>query len=123
MVKYITLLLLLTSTLQAQRMRHVSIEWNSDSVCLENDWGKLISVGGWHYSPWIGAYFQSSDFWIYHCDKGWLLPESDGNQGVWFYWERTGSWVWTRHDIYPFAWDSFTKNWMDFCVKPSVDAG
>ena len=121
-MKKVLFLILILSNIHG-RDRGVALEWNSDAVCLEDDWGKLISVGGWHYSPWIGAYFQTCDFWVYHCDKGWLLPESDGNQGVWFYWGKTDSWVWTRRDIYPFAWDSFTENWMDFCVKPSADAG
>ena len=122
MYKYTILLLLLTSGLQAQRMRHVPIEWNAQSICLEQNFMQLANAGGWHVSPWLGVYFQTPQWWIYHCEKGWMYPESDTSQGVWFYWQKTGSWIWTRQDVYPFAWDNFTENWINFCLKPDENA-
>jgi len=117
MYKYIALLLLLNSTFGEGRSRSVQIEWNTESICLEQNFGRLANIGGWHISPWLGGYFQTPQWWIYHCEKGWMYPESDGAQGVWFYWERTTSWIWTNKDTYPFAWDSFTENWINFCEQ------
>ena len=100
------------------RQRHVPIEWNTDAVCLGNSF--VPNQGNWYFSPWLHAYFQSPEWWIYHCDKGWLFPESDGNQGVWFFWQRVDSWVWTRSDVYPLAFDTRSRQWFNFCVKPST---
>ena len=118
MKKIFLLFALIVSTLYASRNRHVATEWNTDSICLEDDIGKLINEGGWYFSPWLHAYYQTTDWWIYHCDKGWLFPESDGNKGVWLFWERSESWVWTRDDVYPLAYDTGSNVWFNFCVKP-----
>ena len=117
MKKLILLFLLFISIMEA-RHRHVPEEWNTKAVCLsENFWDAKAS---WHYLDWLGAYYQTENFWIYHCDKGWLYPESDGTQGVWFYWNRSSSWVWTNAKVYPWAYNTFDQKWFDFCVKPQV---
>jgi len=116
-MKKLIVLLFIASSLFG-RVRHVAVEWNTDAVCLEENFGALTNQGGWFFSPWLHAYFQTPDWWVYHCDKGWLFPESDGNQGVWFYWSRAGSWVWTRSVVYPLAFDEWSGEWFNFCVKP-----
>ncbi len=116
-MKYIIIFLFSYLALFGGRFRHVSNEWNTYSICLEEDIGRLSTIGGWHISPWIGFYFQTSDFWIYHCEKGWLYPESDGSEGVWFFWEMSNSWIWTHSNVYPWAYDSFDGRWFDFCIK------
>ena len=119
-MKITTIILLLAFAFQkteAQRMRNSHEEWNSNAMCLEQDFSRLVSVGGWHHSPWLGAYFQTNDWWVFHCNKGWLYPESDGNKGVWFFWEKANAWVWTRFDVYPLAFNAEREKWFDFCVK------
>ena len=49
MKKIFLLSALIVSTLYASRNRHVATEWNTDSICLEDDIGKLISEGGWYF--------------------------------------------------------------------------
>jgi hypothetical protein len=112
-MKKILLLLIIPLMLCGEaRNRHVSQEWNTDAINLEQN---IFASNAWHVSPWLGVYFQTDEWWIYHCDKGWMYPESDGAGGVWLFRERTGNWIWTNRDVYPFAWDSFTKNWINFC--------
>ena len=108
----------LISAVEASRSRHVQSEWNSDALCLENDFSQILNKGGWYFSPWLHAYFQTPEWWIYHCDKGWLFPESDGNQGAWFYWANKETWVWTRGDVYPLAFNAEENSWFNFCVTP-----
>ena len=113
-MKKIFLILIIPCLLFSKaRYRHVQEEWNTKSVNLNRSLS--FSVNSWHYLDWFGAYYQTGDFWIYHCNKGWMYPESDGNEGVWFYWGNTESWVWTNESVYPFAWDSVQKDWFNFC--------
>ena len=118
---FITALLAVCSLYGSRNRGPVAPEWNSNDVCLTQDFGQITSVGAWYVSPWLHAYFQSPEWWIYHCDKGWLYPESDGNEGVWFYWTKTDSWVWTHKDVYPFAFDKSNNQWFDFCIKPGKE--
>ena len=120
-MKYFFIILFLAvSPLLGRRDRHVAEEWNTNALNLESNlFGLVIS---WHFSPWLGAYYQTPEWWVFHCEKGWLYPESDGNKGVWFYWHKKSSWVWTREGIYPYAWDASKEAWFDFCIKPAVVA-
>lgn len=102
------------------RFRHVQREWNTTAQNLEGN--AFHSMNSWHYLDWLGVYYQTEEWWIYHCDKGWLYPEGTSELGVWFYWQDKKSWVWTRKDIYPFAWHDTEDMWIDFCVKPNVVA-
>ena len=112
MKKIIILFLLLASTLVAQRYRYVQEEWNTPAINLAED---FLSSNSWHYLDWFGVYYQTQDWWIYHCEKGWLYPESDEDCGVWLFWEQTQGWVWTHCDVYPQAWDNETQQWFNFC--------
>ena len=112
MKKIIILFLLIVSSLVAQRNRHVREEWNTTALNLSDN---FLSGNSWHYLDWFGAYYQTEDWWIYHCEKGWLYPEGDKNCGVWLFWEQTHSWVWTHGDVYPQAWDNETQQWFNFC--------
>ena len=100
------------------RFRHVKEEWNTRSVNLSK--GLSFSIDSWHYLDWFGAYYQTGEFWICHCNKGWMYPESDGNKGVWFYWQNTQRWIWTNESSYPFAWDSVEKDWFNFCENKNL---
>lgn len=114
-MKKLTLLFLLFISISEARYRHVPHEWNTNALCLSNNfWSATAS---WYYVDWLGAYYQTENWWIYHCDKGWLYPESDGQKGVWFYWQISESWVWTNEDTYPWAYDASAGKWFDFCVK------
>jgi hypothetical protein len=115
-MKYFILLLLLASSSFGQRNRHVPAEWNSNDRPIALDFGSFSPLG-WYNSPWLGAYYQHEDWWIYHCEKGWLYPEGTHNQGVWFYWASTNRWVWTQEDVYPWAWDTELNSWFNFCIK------
>ena len=97
------------------RNRHTAEEWNTNSQYLNSSM-KAAGVG-WYVSPWFSAYYQTEDWWVYHCAKGWLYPESDGNMGVWLFWSKEDRWVWTRSDVYPLAYDSLDNIWFNFCVK------
>ena len=50
-----------------------------------------------------------------------MYPESDGNKGVWLYWDITETWIWTRSDVYPMAWDNFTKTWFGWDFRITKD--
>ena len=115
-MKYFILLLLLVSSSFGQRNRHVPTEWNSNDRPIALDF-RSFSPLGWYNSPWLGVYYQHEDWWIYHCEKGWLYPEGTHNQGVWFYWADTNRWVWTHEDVYPWAWDTELNSWFNFCIK------
>jgi hypothetical protein len=110
-----TLFLCSISQLNGQRQRHVQREWNTDAQCLNDSFASTYDT--WYYSPWLGPYYQTGDWWIYHCQKGWIYPESDGAEGVWLYWSRTSSWIWTHRDVYPLAYDISAEQWFDFCTK------
>ena len=116
-MKRLILFFLLCASLINARYRHVPLEWNTEAICLAQKFWE--SSASWYYLEWLGTYYQTEEWWIYHCDKGWLYPESDGAQGVWFYWSLTKSWVWTHSDVYPFAYNTFDNKWFDFCVKPT----
>ena len=97
------------------RNRHTAPEWNTSSRYLNLS---IKSGGtGWYVSPWFSAYYQTGDWWIYHCTKGWMYPESDGAMGVWLFRPLDESWIWTRADVYPLAYDSFNNEWFNFCGK------
>ena len=117
LLKLVAVLAALGCGVSEARNRHVAKVWNTEDVCLEQSFGNLTTTGGWYMSSWLHAYFQTPDWWIYHCDKGWLFPESDTGMGVWFYWKRENKWVWTRHDVYPLAYSVSDQNWFNFCVK------
>ena len=119
LITIISLCALLTES-HAQRSRHVAEEWNTKSVNLSPT--AIGSGSAWHYLDWFGAYYQTYDWWIYHCEKGWLYPESDGSCGVWLWDPSRDSWIWTRGNIYPYAWDNKLLQWFNFCDKTlSVD--
>jgi len=107
------IILLFSSFLFGARYRHVSTEWNTEAVNLSR--GLSFSTNSWHYLPWFGVYYQTSDWWIYHLTKGWLYPESDGNMGVWFFCEDFETWIWVRGDLYPLAWNEEKGSWFNFC--------
>ena len=104
------------TTGHAQRSRHVSEEWNTKAINLNED--MIGSSEAWHYLNWFGSYYQTGDWWIYHCEKGWLYPESDGDCGVWLYYPAMDSWIWAHCDVYPYAWNSKLNQWFNFCEKP-----
>ena len=115
-MKKILLLLIVPLMLCGEaRHRHVQEEWNTKAINLESN--MVLASNCWHHLDWFGVYYQTEDWWIYHCEKGWLYPESDGNKGVWLHWEETNSWIWTRSDVYPIAWDDFSQNWFNFCLS------
>jgi hypothetical protein len=97
----------------AQRNRHVAKEWNSDAVNIEQS--MFSGSNAWHVSPWLGAYYQTDEWWVYHCNKGWMYPESDSAGGVWLYWPRESAWIWTNRDVYPLAFNLVTDQWFNFC--------
>ena len=117
MKKLITMLSLcaVLTTVAEYRNRHVAEEWNTKAINLSQD---VFSAESWHYLDWFGAYYQTYDWWIYHCDKGWLYPESDGDCGVWFWYPSIDSWVWTHCNVYPYAWDNNLQQWFNFCGEP-----
>jgi len=120
-MKKVTIIILLLAGIldSAPRSRHVAEEWNTSARFLSTN---MLSSGiGWYASPWLSVYYQTEDWWIYHCTKGWLYPESDGNKGVWLYWEQTGDWVWTREDTYPIAYNVSLNQWFNFCVSNEKD--
>ena len=113
-MKYLTLFFLLVVSLYGEfRYRHVAEAWNTRAVAVDSN--MFNQANSWHYLDWFGTYYQT-DWWIYHCDKGWLYPEGDNNVGVWFFEARTNRWAWTRSDVYPLAWDHTFKTWFNFCV-------
>ena len=108
---YIVIFLLFVPLLFSARDRHVSIEWNTESVNLGN--GLVFAGDSWHFLPWFGFYYQTGDWWIYHLKEGWLYPESDGGEGVWFYSNNSQSWIWLREDVYPWAWSQKLNSWIN----------
>jgi hypothetical protein len=107
---------LVSSLFGELRNRHVAQEWNTYAINIEEN--IFSQANAWHYLSWFGAYYQTEEWWIYHCEKGWLYPESDNNLGAWLYWEKTNSWIWTRADVYPMAWDNGAQAWFNFCGDP-----
>ena len=99
---------------QQYRSRHVQEEWNTRAYNLQE--GINFSGNCWHHLDWFGTYYQTQDWWIYHCEKGWLYPESDSSCGVYLYWDKIGNWIWTKRDVYPWAWNYETESWFNFCA-------
>ena len=115
-MKYFIILLFLATLSFGQRNRHVALEWNSDADRISPSLSSFVA-SGWYNSPWLGAYYQHEEWWIYHCEKGWLYPENTSDQGVWFYWVDINRWVWTHEDVYPWGWDGKYEAWFNFCIK------
>ena len=95
-------------------------EWNSHAISLASVLQNTES--NWHYLNWFGAYYQTESGWIHHHRNGWMYPQI-ANQGTWFYWNIIGEWIWTRWDLYPLAWDSFTETWfqIDLSIHKNFD--
>jgi len=74
------------------------------------------SNNGWIESEWFGIFRPYTSRWIYHSNLGWLFPESSQDGSIWL-WSNEHNWLWTRKDIFPFAYRWDDSNWLYFHLR------
>ena len=103
---------------------------NSISLVIESDYAitanfeKLVltefagmkALGDeWYGSDWLGYFFATSTYWIYHLDLGWLymIPHDEGS--IWA-WSPKLNWLWLTPSAFSesLAWSRNDNNWIYF---------
>ena len=67
----------------------------------------------WRHSSWFGYFHQTTEYWNYHMDFGWIFTQPENDSSLWFWTQHLG-WLWTNKDIYPHVWRHDTQNWNYF---------
>ena len=110
---------------------------NSISLVIESDYAitanfeKLVltefagmkALGDeWYGSDWLGYFFATSTYWIYHLDLGWLyiIPHDEGS--IWA-WSPKLSWLWLTPSAFSesLAWSRNDNNWIYFYFDDQED--
>ncbi len=66
---------------------------------------------------WFGSYDDryldptSGDGWLSHSEHGWLYRIGT-SQGMWFWDQIQGDWLWTNECTYPFLYSAGAANWI-----------
>lgn len=91
----------------------------SGLIALFETWEELGS--GWTEVEWLSAVFTDALPWIYHPVYGWLYSGGPGISEFWFY-QPGLTWLWTRPDIFPYAYSDSTTNWI-FLAPDDIGQG
>jgi uncharacterized repeat protein (TIGR02543 family) len=73
---------------------------------------ELSPLGSNWYSSWLGVFYKSSEYWIYHTELGWLfLYFTETN--FWL-WTDNHGWAWTAQEPFSgnFLWLESVKEWV-----------
>ena len=68
-------------------------------------------VPQWYTSKWFGAYYDSTEGWIFHEFLGWIYTLGSTGNGVWF-WHVNIGWFWTVEETYPYIYSDLKNNWL-----------
>ena len=69
-----------------------------------------LGSDNWYESSWMGVYFESSNFWLYHANLGWMFIPSSNTENFWMYHDDL-QWLWTTSTIYPWIYVNEIKGW------------
>jgi hypothetical protein len=78
---------------------------------------QIEGAPNWNQSNWLGAFFIPSkinpnQFWMYHLNLKWIFFSSEGPANVWFFFSKTGDWLWTKKSVYPYLYSDKLDNWL-----------
>ncbi len=64
----------------------------------------------WHFSPWLGLYYDHDLPWVYQAQLEWIYTEADDSGGIFLYMMDFG-WTWTSRDIFPYFYGFDMNRW------------
>ena len=78
---------------------------------------QIEGAPNWNQSNWLGAFFipaktNPNQFWMYHMSLKWIFFNSEGPSNVWFFFSKTGDWLWTKKSVYPYLYSDKLDNWL-----------
>ena len=97
-----------TSQVLMNQDRNVSAKF---TVSLSAGLEPSILGSNW-FSSWLGIFYKSSEYWVYHLELGWLfLYFTETN--LWLWTENHG-WAWTAQEPFSgnFIWLESLKEWV-----------
>ena len=68
---------------------------------------------GWREADWFGYYFPTSSEWLYHAEHGWIYPQTQTLDSIW-YWDTSLGWCWTSQDVYPYVYRDDPTGWLRY---------
>ena len=71
------------------------------------------SLGNNIFSSWLGYFLTFDNGWYYHLKLGWIYPQGDSSNGLWF-WSSDAGWFWTNEEIFEesFLWSTSDNDWV-----------
>ena len=71
------------------------------------------SLGNNIFSSWLGYFLTFDNGWYYHIKLGWIYPQGDSSDGLWF-WSSDAGWFWTNEEIFKesFLWSNLDNDWV-----------
>jgi uncharacterized repeat protein (TIGR02543 family) len=71
------------------------------------------SLGNNIFSSWLGYFLTFENGWYYHLKLGWIYPQGDSLNGLWF-WSSDAGWFWTNEEIFEesFLWSTSDNDWV-----------
>ena len=71
------------------------------------------SLGNNIYSSWLGYFLTFENGWYYHLKLGWIYPQGNPTDGLWF-WIQDAGWFWTNEEIFEqsFLWSKSDIDWV-----------
>ena len=73
---------------------------------------------GWVVDSAMGTFRPHNNGWLYHFHLGWVYASPTDDGSIWL-WSAEHNWLWTRKDIFPFAYCWEDTNWLYFFFRPS----
>lgn len=72
--------------------------------------------GGWQWSPWYGyikelTFVRAGASWFNHSEHGIQYITGDESTGIWMYDYSTTHWWYTKKNLYPYFYSSYSKRW------------
>ena len=71
---------------------------------------------GWVTDSSIGTFRPLENGWLYHLHLGWLYASPTEDDSLWV-WSTEHRWLWTRKDVFPFAYRWEDANWLYFLLR------
>lgn len=71
------------------------------------------SLGNNIFSSWLGYFLTFDNGWYYHLKLGWIYPQGNSLNGLWF-WSQEAGWFWTNEEIFEesFLWSNSDDDWV-----------
>ena len=78
---------------------------------------QIEGAPNWSQSNWLGAFYipfktNPSQFWMYHSNLDWVFFNSQTPSSIWFFFTKTGDWLWTKKSVYPYLFSNGLNNWL-----------